>query len=270
MVVAPVLPYYPQYLSLRRRNSLPPMVSFIILLSSLIRVFFWITHGFDIFLLYQSLLMMTVQFLLLREIVAVHQLGKSYSALEEARDGNDSVSLLRSSWKSQLTLFLTTIQPLESYVRILAMTTIALGFVTLLLKPYPPASISVVYSLWGNLLGSVSLFIEALLAVPQLYSNHVNRSTEGLSYILVSSWLFGDVYKSYYFIITDSPFQFLSCSLFQVTVDLLIIAQIYFLPNSSQSSSIMTTSVGGAVGSSSSGGTNSNSSSGVNGKMENR
>lgn len=67
MAVGPVLPYAPQYLLLRRTRAdrpedesamgFSPMVSFVLLMASLSRIFFWLLSRFNVVLLVQAVLM---------------------------------------------------------------------------------------------------------------------------------------------------------------------------------------------------------------------
>lgn len=43
--------------------------------------------------------------------------------------------------------------------------------------------------------------IEATLGIPQMLSNHRNKSVEGLSFFMVFTWLIGDFAKTLYFVI---------------------------------------------------------------------
>lgn len=44
---------------------------------------------------------------------------------------------------------------------------------------------------------------------------------------MIMSWFVGDMFKTIYFAIEDQPFQFLLCGAIQLTVDVLIIGQIW-------------------------------------------
>jgi uncharacterized membrane protein YvlD (DUF360 family) len=74
-------------------------------------------------------------------------------------------------------------------------------------------------------LGALALAIEACLGLPQLYRNQVSHSTQGLSSFLIGSWLLGDVGKTIIFVALAAPLQFLACGLFQIVIDIVIIAQ---------------------------------------------
>lgn len=53
---------------------------------------------------------------------------------------------------------------------------------------------------YGMFLGFASLSIEATLGVPQLLRNNKTKSVDGLSFIMILTWLGGDFFKTLYFI----------------------------------------------------------------------
>lgn len=75
-------------------------------------------------------------------------------------------------------------------------------------------------------IGYASLLTEAMLAVPQLYQNARTHSTIGMSASMVLLWAGGDLFKTGYFVIKQVPMQFIVCGIIQVTVDLMILAQV--------------------------------------------
>jgi hypothetical protein len=48
-------------------------------------------------------------------------------------------------------------------------------------------------------IGMLSSGIEALLGVPQFWLNFGRKNTCGLSVTLIFMWLFGDMYKMFYY-----------------------------------------------------------------------
>lgn len=111
-----------------------------------------------------------------------------------------------------------------SYVEFIASFTVIVGLLMFMLidNPY-----------FVETIGYAAMLTEALLASPQLIRNHQKKSTEGLSKQMVLLWTLGDSYKTGYFIINQSPIQFLVCGLIQLTIDFIIALQIliYNLPS---------------------------------------
>ncbi|KAK7891380.1 hypothetical protein WMY93_023343 [Mugilogobius chulae] len=75
-------------------------------------------------------------------------------------------------------------------------------------------------------LGSLALLFEAMLGLPQLLQNFSNHSTKGMSVKMVLLWTAGDVFKTTYFILNDSPAQFWICGSTQIFIDVAILLQV--------------------------------------------
>lgn len=86
-------------------------------------------------------------------------------------------------------------------------------------------------AIW-ELVGTAALGIEAMLGVPQGWSNYKRKSTEGCSKELITSWFLGDLSKIVLFIIRDSPAQFIACGAFQLFMDFFILGQMQFYKGS--------------------------------------
>jgi uncharacterized protein with PQ loop repeat len=72
--------------------------------------------------------------------------------------------------------------------------TALLTVITLLLQVFT-------FGFFGQLLGIISLGLEATLGIPQLFSNWKNKSSEGVSTTMIAMWFIGDFTKTLYFII---------------------------------------------------------------------
>jgi hypothetical protein len=48
------------------------------------------------------------------------------------------------------------------------------------------------------------------------------------SVTMVLMWTSGDLFKTTYFILRSSPVQFWLCGMLQVTLDLMVLSQVYF------------------------------------------
>ncbi|XP_023324576.1 PQ-loop repeat-containing protein 1 [Eurytemora carolleeae] len=75
--------------------------------------------------------------------------------------------------------------------------------------------------------GFLAVFMEAMLGVPQFYRNFRQRSTYGMSLPMVCMWTTGDVFKTSYFYLRNTPAQFFICGSLQVCVDLMILSQVW-------------------------------------------
>lgn len=104
------------------------------------------------------------------------------------------------------------------YWRFLEVFTVFFGVLTLFLKSSP---------MYGVFLGTLGLFIEALLPLPQIMMIHRLQSVSNFKVILLVSWLAGDCLKlSYLFFGTDNVLSiFFMAAFFQMSLDLIILCQ---------------------------------------------
>lgn len=121
-----------------------------------------------------------------------------------------------------------------SYLEFLALFTIILsGMMYLLIVNKQIAMIEAV--------GFTSVLIESMLGIPQLIKNFRKKSVLGMSLGMVFMWLLGDLYKTAYFILRNTPKQFWLCGTLQVTIDLLIICQVCIYRKKDSSSHTLST-----------------------------
>lgn len=80
-------------------------------------------------------------------------------------------------------------------------------------------------STYNTILSYFSLGLESSLPLPQFLSNQSRRSLAGFRISVLLGWLFGDGFKTGYFIINSSPLPFLIGGIFALAIDLAIVAQ---------------------------------------------
>ncbi|XP_022669346.1 PQ-loop repeat-containing protein 1-like isoform X4 [Varroa destructor] len=209
MMFGGVLPYVPQYREILRTKNADGFSTFVclaLLVANILRIFFWFCVRFETPLLIQSIIMTTAMLLMIHlcirtrreQLITPPPKTKTFHDLE-----------WRHFW--QWTDFL-------SYVECTIIFTIIAGSVVFLFK-----DVTVVV----EFVGLVAVLTEALLGMPQFYKNFVNKSTAGMSTSMVMLWLFGDVFKTAYFVLRDSPVQFVLCGILQVSIDLAILSQLW-------------------------------------------
>jgi len=108
---------------------------------------------------------------------------------------------------------------MSSYLIFLAILVLFLGVLQLLLGSF---------STYVSLLGYFALGLESTLPIPQAITNQNRRSLSGFRLSVLIGWLGGDLFKTVYFIFQKSPLQFTVCALFQLSIDFIIAAQMYF------------------------------------------
>ncbi|NP_001084833.1 solute carrier family 66 member 2 [Xenopus laevis] len=207
MIFGGVVPYIPQYRDIRRTQNAEGFsiyVCLMLLIANILRILFWFGHHFESPLLWQSIIMIVTMLLMLK-------------LCTEVRVANELNPKRRSFTDFDTAFFWHWTRFIDFIQCVLAFTGVT-GYITYLLLDSP---------LFVEILGFLAVFTEALLGVPQLYRNHQNYSTEGMSIKMVLMWTSGDTFKSAYFVLNQAPFQFSICGLLQVFVDIAILLQVY-------------------------------------------
>ncbi|KAM6946213.1 solute carrier family 66 member 2 [Aplochiton taeniatus] len=214
MVFGGALPYVPQYQEIVRSGNtegFSTRVCLVLLVANILRIFFWIGKQFEVTLLLQSVVMIVTMLAMLHLCCSVQNSNRVSTKQHRLADLD-----LRYFWS--WTAF-------EDYLLFCLLLAVLCGLATALLLD------SV---LFVEGLGSLAVLSEALLGLPQLLQNHSHRSTRGMSVKMVLLWTAGDVFKTVYFVMNDSPTQFWVCGSVQILVDVAILLQVIYYGSDDQ------------------------------------
>lgn len=196
---------------LEKRDTFSTHVSLVLIVSNVLRLFFFWISPFETALAVQSALMVVVQMTMVELVTRVRREQRMLP----------STLFLRISfrWKN-LQRYFWQWDDFASYCYFLVAFAVIVGLLTMLGSYIPGFS-------W--LLGLTALGVEAMQAVPQWIRNRQEGvSVEGLSLVLVGSWLLGDLIKAIYFGTHSTlPQQFLFGALVQLVVDVAICYQMW-------------------------------------------
>jgi len=209
MIFAPIVGYIHQFIKFRKLNTsegYSSKISLILLISNTLRIFFWFGKKFSIVLIFQSIVMMIMQIVLLIRSL-------QYKSKKEGYEDFTLTNFWEWPYYSDYFHFLT------SFVIFLGILTPVVGYDN---------------TFYFEILGILSATTEASLQIPQIYKNFMFKSANSLSYLLVATWLFGDAFKSGYLIIIESPIQMVLCGVIQVLFDLIIILQVIYYNRQSE------------------------------------
>lgn len=216
MIFGGICPYIPQYRMISKSKNaqgFSTLVCLSLLVANILRIFFWFGHPFETPLLLQSIIMIFCMIVML-ELCIRTKAENLHAASVLAPPVRKFTDFDRNHfWKWT---------DFNSYFQFIIAFVIIGGTITKLL-------INSVYFI--EFLGFASVFTEAMLAAPQFYRNFVNKSTEGMSVTMVLMWTSGDVFKTTYFILRSSPVQFWLCGMLQVTLDIMVLSQVYLYSN---------------------------------------
>ena len=211
MVVGCVMPYIPQYATIRKSRSCAGFSTFVcltLLMANILRIAFWFGHPFEMPLLIQSIIMILAQILLLRLCIQVKR--------------QNGGALVRRNLFSLNPRWFWRWTDLASYLGFLL---IVVGILGLAVYCFIDCKLFI------EILGYCALVTESMLGLPQVIENYRNRSVQGMSLSMVLMWLAGDSFKTGYFIANAVPYQFWLCGLLQITIDLVILSQVYLYRN---------------------------------------
>ncbi|CAK7274042.1 hypothetical protein SEPCBS57363_005958 [Sporothrix epigloea] len=220
LVMSPILSYGDQAVSMNRKQSSAGFsldIPLIMLVASLLRIFYYPGAHFDKALLAQSLLMVVVQLVLLK--IALDNRpppsakgGEAAVPFSAAGQSGGGIFANRPfnfwHWRSP--------KPYWQFLIYLFVTLLALE---VLLGPF--ASI---YSAYSVLIGYIGLSVEATLPLPQILANMRARSCRGFRVSVLVNWLAGDAMKIFWFFTstTEIPWAFKLCGLFQAACDIIL------------------------------------------------
>ncbi|XP_012225878.1 solute carrier family 66 member 2 isoform X3 [Linepithema humile] len=196
MIFGAIVPYVPQYKEIKRKEDAEGFSLYVcltLLVANTLRILFWFGKHYELPLLLQSMLMIVAMFVMIKLCINVQNRTQIIKVKERVlTDDTESFNFTdldaRFFWKWT---------DFKSY----------LGFMILF--------------------ASIALLIEAMLGVPQFLRNSANKSTVGMSIAMVAMWTVGDIFKTCYFVLRDTPIQFQVCGALQVTIDIAILAQVY-------------------------------------------
>ncbi|KAJ8975420.1 hypothetical protein NQ317_018929 [Molorchus minor] len=230
MIIGGVIPYIPQYRQIRRTKDAEGfslLVCLALLIGNTLRIMFWFGKHFEYPLLIQSLIMNMTMFIMIHLCVRVRNRNQLLQARQKIFTAKpyEVKRLLNSKPPSSShnicdfdAKFFWNWSDFQSYLDCMLVFTI----ITSLLM-----YIFIDYMIFVEIVGFMAVFTEAMLGTPQLVKNYRNKSTEGMSLTMVVMWTCGDIFKTLYFLLRNAPVQFWVCGSIQVTVDLLILLQVF-------------------------------------------
>jgi len=227
MVFGGVVPYIPQYWQIKQKQTTQGFslhVCLALLLANTLRIIFWFGKRFETPLLVQSVLMNVAMFALIHLCVSINnkKIGGSSGVVKVVESHSEEYLVVEKRKPRVFTdldpEFFWAWTDFPSYVEFIMLVAVLASILMFFLIDFSP---------FVETVGFLAVFTEACLGVPQFYRNFKNRSTYGMSLQMVIMWTCGDVFKTSYFYLRNTPPQFFICGAMQVTVDLCILAQVW-------------------------------------------
>uniref|UniRef100_A0A9J8CIS2 Solute carrier family 66 member 2 n=1 Tax=Cyprinus carpio carpio TaxID=630221 RepID=A0A9J8CIS2_CYPCA len=245
MVFGGAVPYIPQYQDIQRTNNaegFSTRVCLVLLVANILRIFFWIGKQFELPLLLQSVVMILTMLAMLHLCCSIQSSNRVSSKQHHITDFLTIAMHYTAERLQQLELkiiicvllkkqshlhlgcpgdldlrYFWSWGSFEDYLIFCFAFTLLCAFITFLFLDWV---------LFVEALGSLAVMFEAMLGMPQLLQNYNNRSTRGMSVKMVLLWTAGDIFKTTYFVINESPTQFVVCGAVQILIDVAILLQV--------------------------------------------
>ncbi|KAF2754670.1 hypothetical protein EJ05DRAFT_479110 [Pseudovirgaria hyperparasitica] len=203
IVTSPITSYADQIYSIHRTRTSAGFsldIPLIMLVASILKLFWWLGSRFAYSLLLQAILMILVQVALL-QVALTYRAPPSHLPFQQQQTRRPY-----DFWQWKATrpywAFLT------SYTGALLVLQIVLGS----------------FSSYTTVQGYAALATEAMLPIPQLLSNYQRKSCKGFRFSVLVNWLVGDAFKMWFFFASGSgeggvPWAFKLGGAFQAMCD---------------------------------------------------
>ncbi|KAL5278844.1 PQLC1 family protein [Megaselia abdita] len=255
MVVGGVIPYLPQYKEIKQTQDADGFslhVCLALLVANSLRILFWFSKRFELPLLVQSVVMNITMFLMIDLCVRVKRNNTVIPTNRDREFSGDDISevrLQRGFADGELSPVDIpspgTLKRARSrhYLRDFDMKyfwawTDFQSYLDFMLVFWAVGAaityIMLDISWFMETMGFFAVFVEAMLGAPQFLRNFRNKSTYGMSIHMVLMWTVGDIFKTGYFIFRNAPSQFWICGSLQVSLDLLILGQVWIYRKNSE------------------------------------
>lgn len=214
IVTSPITSYGDQIYAMHRSRSSAGFsldIPLIMLVASILKVFYWFGAHYSTALLLQALLMIAVHLVLLH-VALTHRPAVPSAPLPFQHSAPSTRPYAFWQWRAP--------RPYWAFISYFAGLLLVLHLLlvssTALFLPYT------------NALGVVALAIEATLPLPQLLANWQRRGCLGFRPSIIVNWVLGDTFKMWFFFASpdgEVPWAFKACGIFQACCDLGLAAQ---------------------------------------------
>ena len=248
MIIAPSLTYLFQIIKFNKTKSSKGFSKFIcllIFLGNLLRIFFWLGKRFKKTLLYQSILTVILQIILVHYFMK-YQNKKLYlqdikvpSTNKQLKiEKKNNINLIKNyiaayfskTFKPKMfnlskifsiKIFWNWQEEIE-YYKFMVLLFIILSILFSIFRNY---------NLFLQIIGSLSASFEALTCFPQVVENCRTKVTKNISFVMVVCWFFGDSFRFGYNLYYKSPVQLTVGMGIMVFFDFILVMQLIMYRN---------------------------------------
>ncbi|EEH05398.1 PQ loop repeat protein [Histoplasma capsulatum G186AR] len=216
LVLSPLTSYSDQIYSIHKTKSSAGFsldIPLIMLVASILKVFYWFGARYSNALLFQAIIMIGVQLVLLKVALDNRASAGVRDGIEHAPFSGQKAGVIGMNFSRPYNFWQWRAN--RPYWTFLSYFVVSLLVIHVVFQPISRSEHYVA------LLGFAGLGVEAFLPVPQIISNQRAQSCKGFRLSVLGSWILGDAMKMGYFFFTgDSvPWAFKLCGILQCCCD---------------------------------------------------
>ena len=194
-------------------------ICLILIISNILRIYYWVGKQYSISLLYQSVVVIVCQLFLMHYYIRYREIPENIIYPER------TIIQHLTNWKDTLNLKYIWKWPYEiEYYKFISFILFIISILS--------STIGAKTRKFFKWIGNISFYLETFSQLPQIIENYEIKNTENVSFIMIIMWLIGDLIKTGYNLIYKCPKIIVVGGIIQNCEDIILSLQIILYDDS--------------------------------------